>query len=357
MDIFIYSIPLPTSFPHRYGFVRFQDVGDAQSAIATLDGTAILGHTLQVKFADADAGPPASSSSSGLIPSDSCYVKHLPASFGVTETQQLFEPYGAVVDIKLFPCLDQVRGGSALVRMATVEASERAIGSLGGLIPPGAIQPLVVRFAESATEKAARLMRREKQQMQRGNGAKGNAPLEQLLVGLQGLGLGPERLQHALASLQEGGMVHGLPSARQPIIASPPLLPQHKMSAVLSSICVKGCPPNADRLWFYENFARFGAIVGLRILIDEHVGLCNGTAFVNFGDHVAAEKARQSLSGVRAGDHILQVIVQQRHDQGLPQPQPPMMTGGPYVDPGLVPFRAAEWQLLQGGGGGNEMVW
>ena len=40
----------------RYGFVRYGSVGEAQAAISTLDGTSVLGHTLQVKFADADAG-------------------------------------------------------------------------------------------------------------------------------------------------------------------------------------------------------------------------------------------------------------------------------------------------------------
>ena len=68
----------------RYGFVRFQDAGEANAAIHALDGSSVLGHTLQVKFADADAGPPSSGTPSGLTPSDSCYVKHLPAAYGVS---------------------------------------------------------------------------------------------------------------------------------------------------------------------------------------------------------------------------------------------------------------------------------
>lgn len=48
---------------------------------------------------------------SGLTPSDSCYVKHLPASYGVQEVQQLFETHGAVLDVKLFPCLGELLEG------------------------------------------------------------------------------------------------------------------------------------------------------------------------------------------------------------------------------------------------------
>ena len=113
-----------------YGFVRYGSVGEAHAAISTLDGTSVLGHTLQVKFADADAGaqltlirggaerglrhfvasafqrcdrhralcclppppigrcagPPTIPAPSGLSPSDSCYVKHLPSSYGVRDT-------------------------------------------------------------------------------------------------------------------------------------------------------------------------------------------------------------------------------------------------------------------------------
>lgn len=76
----------PPPAPPRcsYGFVRYSSVSDAQMAIAALDGTTVLGHKLQVKFADADAGPPAAAAPSGLTPSDSCYAKHLPANWGVS---------------------------------------------------------------------------------------------------------------------------------------------------------------------------------------------------------------------------------------------------------------------------------
>ena len=35
---------------------EYGNPSEAQAAIGTLDGTSVLGHTLQVKFADADAG-------------------------------------------------------------------------------------------------------------------------------------------------------------------------------------------------------------------------------------------------------------------------------------------------------------
>ena len=61
--------------------------------------------------------------------------------------QQLFEAAGgAVLDVKLFPCLDQFRGASALVRMASVEAAERAIATLNNTTPANGVQSLIVRW-------------------------------------------------------------------------------------------------------------------------------------------------------------------------------------------------------------------
>lgn len=66
--------------------MRFGSVAEAHAAIAVLDGSSVLGHTLQVKFADADAGPPSTAVPSGLTPGDSIYCKHLPSTFGVSKS-------------------------------------------------------------------------------------------------------------------------------------------------------------------------------------------------------------------------------------------------------------------------------
>ena len=123
----------------------------------------------------------------------------------MAEVQQLFEVHGAVLDVKLFPCLDQFRGASALVRMASVEAADRAINTLNNSTPPGGVQSLIVRFAESPTEKAARLTRRERQQLLQRTG---------LQAALSG-GLDPMQLQQAIAALSMNGMVGAASGGRE----------------------------------------------------------------------------------------------------------------------------------------------
>lgn len=275
--------------------------------------------------------------------------------------QQLFEVHGAVLDVKLFPCLDQFRGASALVRMASTEASDRAIAVLNNSTPPGAVQSLIVRFAESPAEKAARLSRRERQQLLQRSGLQG------VLSG--GLNLDPAQLQQALAALSMNGLglqagttqLAGLGAHMRPAppIASAPLVMQQYQPAVSSSVCIKGMPSNADRLWVYENFARFGAVVGMRILIDEQTGLCNGTAFLNFADPMAAERARQAMNGMRAGDKILHVMVQSNQRQGSGNLSREGSMGAPLPPAAMlqqVP-QGADWQQLLPSNGGGAMVW
>lgn len=69
----------------------------------------------------------------------------------------------------------------------------------------------------------------------------------------------------------------------------------------------------------YEHFAKYGAVIGLRILIDEQSGLCNGTGFVSYGEPQAADKAQQALHGVLVGEFPLHINVQQhpRPGQGM----------------------------------------
>lgn len=133
--------------------------------------------------------------------------------------------------------------------MASLEASERAITALNNSTPPGAVQSLIVRYAESAAEKAMRLSRREAKTMQRVGGGPGGGGMG-LPSGLNsmggsggmnggmhgcgmngGMGLAPDHLQQALNALSLGGGA-GLQPA--------PLVPQGYQPQILSSICIKG---------------------------------------------------------------------------------------------------------------------
>lgn len=77
-----------------------------------------------------------------------------------------------------------------------------------------------------------------------------------------------------------------------------------------SSIYVKNLPPEADKLFLYERFAPHGAILSVKVLVDEQSGQCKGVGFVNYAIPPAALLAVQSLHGVRVGEKLLHVSLQ-----------------------------------------------
>jgi len=79
------------------------------------------------------------------------YVGNLAGDVGASTVQELFEPYGFVMDVKLTAGEAGRAPGSALVTMATDEAAEAAIRALNGT----SLHGLGIRV-EAAAERHAR---------------------------------------------------------------------------------------------------------------------------------------------------------------------------------------------------------
>jgi hypothetical protein len=65
-------------------------------------------------------------------------------------------------ELRSFPSTEYYQGSGALVQMENIEQSGAAIQALNGCVLPGASQPLIVRYADSPAEKAAKVARKEK---------------------------------------------------------------------------------------------------------------------------------------------------------------------------------------------------
>jgi RNA recognition motif-containing protein len=89
-----------------------------------------------------------------------------------------------------------------------------------------------------------------------------------------------------------------------------PNMQMNRPSGQGCSIYIKGMPEDADKLWLYEKFSRFGGILSVRVLLDEHSGRCNGIGFVNYTDPEGARAAHETMNGVSMGERLLHVMVQ-----------------------------------------------
>ena len=269
-----------------YGFVRYQHARDASIAMNRLNGMTVDGQVLQVKLADSDAGPPTSSSVSGLHPCETLYVKHVPLSFSKQSLELLFGKYGEVMDVRVFPCLDQFRGSSALVKMDSVANARLAIQHIHGLKPQGWLHNIIVRFAESEAEKKLRLAKKEAMKADMSSHSSGEiacgttflAPSTKHASEVNSVLVLSSGNSRVLQTTVEDGV-------RQP---RPTSLLQEGRSAVVE---VTNMPLTADRLWIYEIFACFGAIQS--VTLDQWSGM----ARIHFLDLLGGFRAVLELNG------------------------------------------------------------
>lgn len=291
-----------------YGFVRYECVDDAAQAIEALGETMIGGQLMQVKLADADAGPPATSTVSGLTPCDGCYVKHVPSFYTKEHVTRLFGKYGGVVDVKMYPCLDAFRGSSALVKMDSIESASKAIDAIHGMKPDGSLHSLIVRFAESVAEKQARLARKDVQAVENSLAA------VNMLAALSGSTVSSRENSGDLyqSGSQIGmhipGPARGLPvdvhSTQGNVLqlGPPPIrvvTPELPTSDRVSMVSVTNLSPNVDRLWLYEQFAKYGPI--LLLTLDPQ----RRSAQIVYGSVTAALEAKNAYHDVIIHDHRL----------------------------------------------------
>jgi RNA recognition motif-containing protein len=334
-----------------HAFVRFADTRGAERALRDPNCGMILGQRMVVKLADSDVAPKLKS---GMSESEWIYCRGLPPNFPADDVLSMFSQFGRVLDMKYFASTAMYKGTGALLRYTCVEHAKQAIDTLNETTFSGCFQPLLVRYADSPAEKAAKMTRKDLH-------AKNNArtqPLRDAMISMA----------HAIRSQDSGesdGPLPSLPSSDYPGSPSPRVrshmvtgsegvvpemapvregqAPPGQQSQV---VVVSGLPENCDKLWVYENFAVFGAIVGVVMgnmwtgssnrmtmpsqlaepseLVSEDLGRSGSRAFNNSMGLVGATityvtaheatKARDAMHGLLIGNSTISVTL----EYGLP---------------------------------------
>ncbi|KAK2951742.1 hypothetical protein BLNAU_13354 [Blattamonas nauphoetae] len=128
----------------KYGFVRFTNPETAKDAICAMNHTILRGQQLLVKYSntvrDRETFPP----------SQTLYIRHLPADLTHDAFRELLEPYGSVECIRLMAESKQAYPPmqKGYVRYSTTEESSKAIEWLDRSILTPDCPPLGVAFAK-----------------------------------------------------------------------------------------------------------------------------------------------------------------------------------------------------------------
>ena len=129
-----------TSYSYGFGFVDFVSAADAVRAVETLNGLQLQNKNIKVAYARTGDN----------IKGGNLYVRNVPVDMSETQVQEIFTPFGVVVQCRVL--IDQATGrskGVCFVLFETRSQAEEAITSLNGHVLEGSCtEPLKVQFAE-----------------------------------------------------------------------------------------------------------------------------------------------------------------------------------------------------------------
>ncbi|KAF6236926.1 hypothetical protein COO60DRAFT_1632412 [Scenedesmus sp. NREL 46B-D3] len=122
-------------------------------------------------------------------------------------------------------------------------------------------------------------------------------------------------LSNNLSSMGLGGAGNGMSGGLEEslsgsLFAAAAAAAANSAKPVSSSLYIKNLPPDADKLFLYEKFSPFGAILSVKVLTDPQSGQCRGVGFVNFAEHASAVRSIQALHGTKVGDKSMHVSLQ-----------------------------------------------
>ncbi|KAJ3612832.1 hypothetical protein NHX12_019090 [Muraenolepis orangiensis] len=261
-----------------YGFVNYLNPSDADRAISTLNGLRLQSKTIKVSFARP---------SSETIKDANLYISGLPRTMVQKDVEDMFTGYGHIINSRVL--VDQATGlsrGVAFIRFDKRAEAENAIKDLNGQKPPGATEPITVKFAANPNQvKNAPFV---SSQMYHNQSRRFNGPVHHQA---QRFRFSPMSVDHMGGVSVQGGGGGGGGGG----------------SSSGWCIFIYNLGQDADEGILWQMFGPFGAVTNVKVIRDFNTNKCKGFGFVTMTNYEEAAMAISSLHGYRLGDKILQV--------------------------------------------------
>ncbi|KAF7244576.1 ELAV-like protein 2 [Varanus komodoensis] len=291
-----------------YGFVNYIDPKDAEKAINTLNGLRLQTKTIKVSYARP---------SSASIRDANLYVSGLPKTMTQKELEQLFSQYGRIITSRIL--VDQVTGvsrGVGFIRFDKRIEAEEAIKGLNGQKPPGATEPITVKFANNPSQKTNQAILSQLYQSPNRRYPGPLAQQAQRFRALDGSFTGAYAGMNGYVLVKNLGLDNLLNMAYGVKRFSPMTIDGMTSLAGINipghagtgwCIFVYNLAPDADESILWQMFGPFGAVTNVKVIRDFNTNKCKGFGFVTMTNYDEAAMAIASLNGYRLGDRVLQV--------------------------------------------------
>ncbi|KAG8595457.1 hypothetical protein GDO81_001523 [Engystomops pustulosus] len=208
-------------------------------------------------------------------------VNYLPQNMTQEELKSLFGSIGEIESCKLVR--DKITGvsrGVGFIRFDKRIEAEEAIKGLNGQKPPGATEPITVKFANNPSQKVNHTIL---SQLYQSPNRRYPGPLAQQA----------QRFRFSPMTIDGMTSLAGIN------------FPGHAGTGWC--IFVYNLAPDADESILWQMFGPFGAVTNVKVIRDFNTNKCKGFGFVTMTNYDEAAMAIASLNGYRLGDRVLQV--------------------------------------------------
>ncbi|KAM6945634.1 ELAV-like protein 1-B isoform 2-T2 [Aplochiton taeniatus] len=255
-----------------YGFVNYVNPNDAERAINTLNGLRLQSKTIKVSYARP---------SSDTIKDANLYISGLPKNMTQKDVEDMFTRYGHIINSRVL--VDQASGlsrGVAFIRFDKRAEAEDAIKDLNGQKPPGAMEPITVKFAANPNQsKNTQLL----SQLNNTQSRRFGGPVHHQA----------QRFRFSPMSVDHMGAMGGVSPTGS--------------SSTGWCIFIYNLGQDADEGILWQMFGPFGAVHNVKVIRDFNTNKCKGFGFVTMTNYEEAAMAIASLNGYRLGEKTLQV--------------------------------------------------
>ncbi|KAM6913155.1 ELAV-like protein 1a isoform 3-T3 [Xenentodon cancila] len=199
------------------------------------------------------------------------------------DVEDMFSRYGRIINSRVL--VDQSTGttgssrGVAFIRFDKRAEAEDAVKNLNGQKPPGATEPITVKFAANPNQvKNTQLI----SQLYHNQSRRFGGPLHHQA---QRFRFSPMSVDHmsSMGGVNVPGNSNGW------------------------CIFIYNLGQDADESILWQMFGPFGAVTNVKVIRDFNTNKCKGFGFVTMTNYEEAAMAIASLNGYRLGDKILQV--------------------------------------------------
>ena len=289
-----------TGYSYGFGFVDYATEEDAAHAIQVLNGYQLHHKTIKVAY----------SRQGDNVKGANLYLRNLPKTVKQSDLEQLFSPYGDIVQVRVLLNDQGVPKGVGFVLFSCREQAECAMKALDGQTPPGFPQSMNIKFAEDNKNKMAATLETVFNMNGHLPGAVGGGNMGAFGGGYNSFNGGGGPMRSQVRFNRFNPISSSFPSNQMGAAAAGGFNSSHPVSSQIEpgfALFVYNIGLETDEYALWQLFSPYGVVKKVNVMRDFQKKQSKGFGFVTMLNYNEAVNAIQNLNGFNYAGKPMQV--------------------------------------------------